>query len=201
MTIRGLFKELPESEKKLAIATAAAQLFSSRGYMETSMEDIAAQSKMSKSLLYYYFKNKSEILYFVLTTFLNFVLENTREYLQGLDDPGEKLKHIILGHVKTYAEHPYLAKTLLNESNSLPSARLRKIKAQEREYYTVISRNILAYSGDNLDKNRLTAVTFTLLGMCNWIYAWYDPKGPIRPEELSEMIFNIFVGGFWAKHT
>ncbi len=196
--MKNVFKELPESEKKLSIATAAAQLFSSRGYIETSMEDIAAAGKMSKSLLYYYFKNKSEILYFVLTTFLNFVLANTRDYLKGIDDPGEKLRRIILGHVKTYSEHMYLAKTLLNESHSLPSTKLKKTDSLEKEYFQIISNNISDYCGSRLDKNRLTAVTFTLLGMCNWIYAWYDPDGPIKPEQLSEIIFNIFVGQFWT---
>ena len=84
------FRNYP-SQKKLCIATTAAELFSSRGYIETSMEDIAKAGKMSKSLLYYYFKNKSEILYFVLTTFLNFVLANTRDHLKGIENPAEKL--------------------------------------------------------------------------------------------------------------
>ncbi|HEX2967422.1 MAG TPA: TetR/AcrR family transcriptional regulator [Syntrophorhabdaceae bacterium] len=197
MPVKNMFQELPESERKLSIATAAAQLFSSRGYIETSMEDIAAEGKMSKSLLYYYFKNKSEILYFVLTTFLNFVLANTREHLKGIEDPAEKLRRIIFGHVETYGEHMYLAKTLLNESNSLPSTKLKKIDSLEREYYHIISENISEYCGNQLDKDKLTAVTFTLLGMCNWIYAWYDPKGTIKPEQLSEIVFNIFVGQFW----
>jgi TetR/AcrR family transcriptional regulator, cholesterol catabolism regulator len=197
MTVKNVFQKLPESEKKLSIATAAARLFSSRGYIETSMEDIAAEVKMSKSLLYYYFQNKSEILYFVLTTFLNFVLANTRDHLKGIENPAEKLRQIISGHVKTYSEHMYLAKTLLNESNNLPSTKLKKIESLEREYFSVISENISAYCGKQLDMNRLTVITFTLLGMCNWIYAWYDPKGHVKPEQLSEIIFNIFVGQFW----
>ena len=38
--------------------------------------------------------------------------------------------------------------------------------------------------------------------MCNWIYSWYDPKGPINAERLSEIIMDIFargLGGVRAK--
>jgi hypothetical protein len=38
-------------------------------------------------------------------------------------------------------------------------------------------------------------MTFTLLGMCNWIYHWYKPKGHVSPSELSEIITDIFSKG------
>ncbi|MBW1707863.1 MAG: hypothetical protein JRJ86_22340 [Deltaproteobacteria bacterium] len=31
--------------------------------------------------------------------------------------------------------------------------------------------------------------------MCNWIYSWYDPKGAISPENLSKMIWTVFLKG------
>ena len=29
--------------------------------------------------------------------------------------------------------------------------------------------------------------------MCNWVYAWCDPKGPINPQERSVIICEIFL--------
>lgn len=194
---RRALNEQPKSDKKvLSIATAAAKLFSSKGYIETSMEDIAAASKMSKGSMYYYFASKVDILDFVLSTFLDFVLQNMEQDLEKVEDPGERLRLIISRHIRTYSEHMYLAKTLLLEAHNLPSPKLKKIEAKEKKYFTAISEAISSYTGHKVDKPRLTVLTFNLLGMCNWIYAWYNPKGAIGPEELSRMIFDSFTGSW-----
>jgi hypothetical protein len=49
-----------------------------------------------------------------------------------------------------------------------------------------------SYLGQGVDKESLAVLTFNLLGMCNWIYSWYNPKGAIGPEQLSQMIFDTF---------
>jgi len=202
VTPRRALNEQPKSDRKvLSIATAAAKLFSSKGYVETSGEDIAAAAKMSKSAMYYYFSNKSDILYFVVTTFLDAVLANLQQDLDESEDSAERLRRIIFRHIKTYNDHMYFAKTLISEAHNLPSAKRKKIQGKERQYFDAISKTILAYAGHDIDKNRLTVLTFNLLGMSNWIYSWYDPQGAIKPEELSQMIFDIFTGSFWKKES
>jgi hypothetical protein len=66
---------------------------------------------------------------------------------------------------------------------------------KERKYLDILRGVLSGYLGESVGKDRLTAITFNLLGMCNWIYSWYDPKGPISPEQLAEMIFEMFIGG------
>jgi len=184
---------LSKSHKKiLMIATTAAKLFSAKGYIETSMEDVAAAAKISKGGIYHYFSSKCDILNYILSTFMDFVLENVEQDVQQIADPAEKIRLLILRHVKTYSEHMYLAKALLHEAHSLPSAKLKKIKSKEKSYFAAIADIVSTYLGHGVDKDRLTVLTFNLLGMCNWIYSWYNPQGSIGPEELSQMIFDTF---------
>ncbi|MEV5029071.1 TetR/AcrR family transcriptional regulator [Paenibacillus sp. LPE1-1-1.1] len=49
------------SNREIALQTAAS-LFLSKGYLVTSMDDIVAESKVSKTNIYYYFKSKEELL-------------------------------------------------------------------------------------------------------------------------------------------
>lgn len=49
-------------ETKSEIAEAAAKLFFSRGYREVTMADISREVGMAPASLYYYFRNKEEIL-------------------------------------------------------------------------------------------------------------------------------------------
>ena len=48
--------------KRHAVLQAAAQLFNERGFHATSLDDIATRLKVTKPTLYYYVKNKDEIL-------------------------------------------------------------------------------------------------------------------------------------------
>ena len=50
------------TESKTRIIDAALYLFSHQGYHTTSMERIAAEAKISKGLIYNYFKSKRELL-------------------------------------------------------------------------------------------------------------------------------------------
>jgi TetR/AcrR family transcriptional regulator, cholesterol catabolism regulator len=184
---------LSKSDRKvLRIASSAAKLFSAKGYTETSMDDVAAAVKISKGGMYHYFNSKCDILNYILSTFMDFVLENVEQDLHEIADPAEKIRLFIFRHVKTYNEHMYLAKALLNEAHNLPAAKLKKIKSKERRYFAAINDAVSSYLGEGVDKSTLTVLTFNLLGMCNWIYSWYNPHGSTGPEELAQMIFNTF---------
>lgn len=186
----------PKSDRKITvIANTAAKLFSSKGYVETSMEEIAAGAKVSKGSIYYYFNTKCQILDHILSTFMDTVLENARRDLREIDDPEERIRSMILQHVRTYTGNMYLAKTLMHEAHNLPAIKHRKIKVKEREYFRIVFRALSSYLKGNTDRDRLTVLTFNLLGMCNWLYSWYDPKKSINPEQLALLIFNTFMNG------
>jgi TetR/AcrR family transcriptional regulator, cholesterol catabolism regulator len=192
---------LSRSDRRiLLIATTAARLFSTKGYIETSMEDVAAASKISKGGMYHYFSSKDDLLYFVLSGFMNLVLENVEQELEGIESPVEKIRFIVFRHVKIYTEHMYSARTLLNEAHSLSAPRFKEVKSKEREYFAIIARILSSYLGPRVDNDRLRIVTFTLLGMCNWIYSWYNPKGRTSPDQLSQIIFEIFSKGLSSSH-
>ncbi len=55
-------RELQRQAKRDAVLQAGAQLFNERGFHATSLDDIAARLGVSKPTLYYYVKNKDQIL-------------------------------------------------------------------------------------------------------------------------------------------
>ena len=61
------FFQLPES-KRSAIINAGFRVFSQHSYKNSPMSVIAAEADISKSLLFYYFKNKKELYLFLCRT-------------------------------------------------------------------------------------------------------------------------------------
>lgn len=178
-----------------SIAKVSAQLFSTRGYLETSMDDIAGAAKVTKGGVYHYFGSKDEILYFISSTYVDLDRAGLEKSLVDLPGTSERIKFIVFHHIDHYTTHAPAAKTLLHESYNLSPKYLREVRARERWYFEIVSGVISDFLGEKSTKELATVLTFTLFGMMNWIYKWYDPKGTMKPKELSQLIFDLFTQG------
>ena len=186
----------PKQSKKIRkIAKVAADLFSTKGYVDTSVDDIAAAARVTKGGVYHYFRSKTEILYFICSTYVDLDLENLEKSLSAIQESVEKIRFIVFRHIDHYTTHEYAAKTLLNEAYCLPPRYFAQVKSREKHYFGIVAGVLSEYLGSRADKATVTALTFTLFGMMNWIYSWYDPRKPLKPKELSRLIFEIFVKG------
>lgn len=182
-------------KKALRIGKIAARLFNAKGFLETSMNDIADASNISKGGIYHYFSTKDEILYFVLSNYMDKVMENLEEELKMIEDSSSRIRFIICHHIRVYIENLSESKTLLHEASCLSKRKFQIIAEKEKEYFEIVSKVVSELFEKRLPQGKLKAITFLLFGMCNWIYSWYDPKGDVNPEELSELICAIFIKG------
>ena len=78
-------EQLADDPKRAAIASAAIDVFSERGFSRTSMAHIAAQAGMSRPALYQYFENKGDIFGFAFTALVEGAAHRA---LTALDEPG-----------------------------------------------------------------------------------------------------------------
>jgi AcrR family transcriptional regulator len=188
-----------EKKRKISlkIGKAAARLFNRKGYLETNMDNIAAAAKMSKGGIYHYFSSKDEILFFILSNYMDLILDGLEGQLNQIEDDLSKIQFIISRHIELYTHHLPEAKTLLHEARCLPKKYYNGIADKEREYYRIVAEVISGFLGTRAKDNKaqVTSLTFLLFGMCNWIYSWYDPKGAVSPESLSHMIWTVFSKG------
>jgi AcrR family transcriptional regulator len=199
MTVKrgiSLDKADPKQMKRInAIAKVSSQLFAEKGFLETSMDEIAAAAKVTKGGVYHYFGSKTDILYFICSTYVDLDLENLEHSLESIEGVDEKIRFLIHRHISHYATHVFSAKTLLNEAYSLPLRHFREVKAREKRYFSIVSGVLSQSPGARGRKDVVTALTFTLFGMMNWIYSWYDPKGSMKPDELSRLVYDVFTSG------
>lgn len=179
----------------LKISKEAAKLFRQKGYLETTMDNISQAAKISKGGIYYYFKNKAEVLYFILSNYMDLVLGGLEDQLSGLKTGDEKLKYLISRHIDKFCKNTNEAKNLMHEAHCLPTKFYNEILKKEREYYKVAFDILTECFNGKIEKHKLTVLTFLLFGMCNWNYSWYNTKGPITPGQLSDLICTIFLEG------
>lgn len=89
-----MVKILAKETRKESIYKAGLALLSSKGYAETSMEDIATQSRISKANLYYHFKNKRELYIELIKYHRNQYLEKIQNIIKNATSAKEVLEKI-----------------------------------------------------------------------------------------------------------
>jgi len=183
------------SKKRIKIAKVGAHLFSKQGFAETSMEDISAAARLSKAGIYHYFSSKTDLLFFILDSFMDIVLDHLEEELDAIDDEVARVRRFIFRHVELYPKHMAEAKTLFFDAKNLPPRLFNTIVQKERTYNQIAVKVLSANFGPSVGKDRATTITYIILAMCNSIYAWYNPKCAIKPGELSEIIFTMLTEG------
>jgi AcrR family transcriptional regulator len=88
-------------ERRQEILDAAMRCFARTGYHQTSMDDIVAESGLSKGTLYWYFKSKRELFFALFDRILSEMLEPLPAFIE-IDAPVvERLR--ILGKATTDA--------------------------------------------------------------------------------------------------
>jgi AcrR family transcriptional regulator len=93
---RSALRRMREKEQRYnAVLRAAESLFASKGYHQTSIEEIADLAEASTGMVYFYFRNKEDLLMklmeeigFVLRKWLGEELAKTNLSLEGLSEVG-----------------------------------------------------------------------------------------------------------------
>ena len=186
--------------RREGLLAAAARIFAARGYHRTSMRDLARASRMSLAGMYYYVAGKEDLLLEIQKGSFERVRRGAEEAIAGAATPEEKLQAFIRHHVTFFTSHMDEMKVLSHEAESLTGAPLEEVRRLKRAYVGLCD-NLLA-GLDGQDGGRRTdrhVAAYTLFGMMNWIYTWYDPEGPVGVEELADSICRLFLNGYAAE--
>ena len=188
-------RERQREAKRNAVLQAAAQLFNERGFHATSLDDIAARLNVTKPTLYYYVKNKDEIL-------LQCVSQGLTMMLEGIDASraaGGKAIDQLITCMQVYArivtQDFGMCLIRVGDEQLPPEARkeLRRLKsAIDQEFRRLVADGVKEGSLAPCDP-KMTA--FVIAGALSWIGRWYKPGGEYTPEQVAAQCIDTLMGG------
>ena len=192
---RTLEREDQRAVKRDAVLRAAAQLFNEFGYHATSLEMVAERLQVTKPTLYYYVRNKEEILF----ECVRLGLELLRSAIAAAAASGgtalDKLQAAMREYALIVTRDFGMCLIRVGEDPLAPAARrkLRRLKAElDHEFRALIEQGIAEGSLAPCDP-KLAA--FTLAGALSWIGRWYDPKGPLPADAVALQSIAILMNG------
>jgi AcrR family transcriptional regulator len=91
-----------KDEIREKIITKSGEIFSNRGFRDTTVEDIAAGLKMGKSSIYYYFESKNKIFEAVVLHEANILRKELTSTIKAVESPIEKMRNYIYVRMKSF---------------------------------------------------------------------------------------------------
>ncbi len=184
-------------QKLVHVLKTSAAIFAAKGYHSTSIRDISRETGMSLSGLYYYFTSKEELLYLIQDYCFSTVIGDCRRLIDGVEDPIHRLKLLIENHLNYFVNNVNEMKVLSHEANSIAGDYFKKINAKKRQYADLTARLLEEIARSHkITGIDIRVATFSLFGMMNWIYNWYNPRKDVDVSALSQNMTRIFLSGF-----
>jgi AcrR family transcriptional regulator len=187
------------------ILKATLELANEKSYHGTSIQMIADKINISKSTIFYHFKNKESIF---LTLFEDAVLTGKNQARLILNDKNmtgkDKLKkwtHSYLDNIETAGD---ILKVYLRESRFISKESKVFFRENQRAYVNLIVKVIKQIQKEdeqafkNLDPK---TVAHSIIGMYNSVLNWFDYKDKTSTEELADMMCEMTSGSFQKSKT
>lgn len=170
---RGTRRELVENE----MYDHAVRLFAERGFAGTSLQDIADAMGVTRPALYYYVKNKDELLAKLAADVAGGSAADLAELAARTDlDAVAKLRGIARLTVVRLARQPDRFLLMIRSEAELPPALAESYdvsrRAVLRTVVEVVEQGIVAGQLRPVDA-RVAALA--VIGMCNWVAWWFRP--------------------------
>lgn len=179
------------------LTETAAELFATRGYSRTTINDIAEELGLRRSSLYHYFRNKEEILDALID---QQTIEHA-ETLRGLLTdrtlkPAEKLQRAFTRSILHKLTASARFRVLDQIEFEMPEKQAREHRRRKREILDLWSQLI----GEGVTAGELRSIdprmaAFALLGISNWTAWWYQASGKLTPEEIAGALVEIGLFG------
>jgi AcrR family transcriptional regulator len=195
--IRGRIKQQKTELIQEEILDAASRLIAVSGFRAVTVDDISAEMGFTKSIVYYYMKNKNEILWRIFEKIDQTYATGLNEALKPEGAPREVLARILKMHALNVMMHQEWSMIYNRDENELTEEQRASVTLNRRKYNKQIqdlySKGIK--TGEFRDVDPFLAVS-CLIGACNWPYTWFRrSSSKYSAEEVASAFADQLIEG------
>lgn len=181
----------------------AAELFDRKGYVQTSINDIARTIGLGRSAVYHYFRNKEEILAALVESEALAPSHQLQDLIDTPDlTPTERLRKAIVDGTSRRLSEGSRFILLARLEAQIPDELGPIYNKGRRDIYNFYVRCIT----EGIATREFRAVdpkiaAFAVIGMANWTSRWYSPSGARSPQEIAEIIADMALHALIARDS
>lgn len=176
-----------DSTPRETIVRVATELFGRNSYPGTSMRDIASEVGLLAGSLYAHIAGKKTLLLEIIEQGIEEFYEQVKSAFESDGSADDKLRAMILAHVKIVAKQPLRTQIVFHQWLYLSDENQRRVRERRNEYeslFTLVLEEGVT-DGRFASDIDLKVTVLSVLGSLNWTPEWLSPDGPTPVEELS----------------
>jgi AcrR family transcriptional regulator len=188
-------------DKRSDLVARAVSIFSTKGFRGTSMNDIARAGGLSKSTLYHYFDSKEDLLVEIYENVLRDNVLAAQRIMSSSLSTELKLRQMLIERVVYMCKNRRILQIFFEEEAEIPKRMMTRVY-DERKVYVGVMIDLIqqgVVEGVFAIDISPTVVVNTFLGSINWLYKWYEPRGPRTPEELGVDMTDLLLRSITVK--
>lgn len=168
------------------------------GFRGTSMRDIALICGVTKPTIYYYFKDKNEILEKLYQKYTDMFYETMEKLLDSEDVASQKMRFLIREQVMFSEKNRQFQKIFVRERHELSRGARLELARRERKYEAMVQSVI--EDGQKSGEFRSLDATVTMLavlGLLSSVHRWvvHVPQGI---DKAADAIVELVMSGISA---
>ena len=174
-----------------ALLDAAAELFSTQGFRETTMRDIAKTAGMLPGSIYYHYGSKDDLLLAIYETGVERIVEEFSKAVLPEDKPWERLGVAISAHIGAITRQtPYMRviNRVLPEHVSKHAAALSRLRRRYEDCFRDLIDGLPL--APHVDRSLLRLM---VLGAVNHTQFWFEPDGKRTPSEVGDAFARLLI--------
>ncbi|HEV2425996.1 MAG TPA: TetR/AcrR family transcriptional regulator [Terriglobia bacterium] len=181
--------------KREAVLKTAAELFLEKSYGRTTLNEVAERLKITKPALYHYFHSKEEILLECYRWGTGLIEESLEEIANSAGTGLEKVAAFVYSYANLMTVNFGRFVMRLDEGD-LSDKAWHEVRTRKRK----IDRRLRSFIQEGIRDGSIAPcdpkiAAFSVAGAVNWICMWYEPEGPLTPEEIASQFARTLTQG------
>lgn len=186
-------------EKQIKILDAAVELFKEKGYMGSSVRDLATKLNIKAASLYAHIRSKEEILEWICFGIANEFFSELQQVKNTNANPKEKLNLFIDKHLSIVLKNRDVTHIYSNEWKHLEE-RLPEFIELRKNYQQEVEQLIdEIYQAESWELKSSSFTTRFILHTLNNSYFWFK-RNTESTTEITDQIRDKILFGLLGKH-
>lgn len=192
-------KRMPRAEREQQMIEIAEAVFSERGYLAASMDEIAERVGVSKPMLYEYFHSKEGLLLACIGQSRAELRRTTEQAVAGASTAEEALRRGLGAFFSFIRERRESWSLLRHEMALIGTPAADGIEETRRQQTDLIAALMSTYF-DGGSSFEVEAAAEVVVGACERLAIWCERHDEVTPEQATEYAMDLLWGGL-ARHV
>jgi TetR/AcrR family transcriptional regulator, cholesterol catabolism regulator len=180
-------------ERRDEIVRGASAVLRERRNGALRMDHVAERVGLVKGNIYYYFRDRQDLIYHCHLRCIEMSLEALEEISGRRASAEERLRALLERHIEIIIASDYGGVLLADMDELKPAQRRRYVALRDRFEAGVRKLVEAGIAGGEFRPSHVPLAGFAMLGAINWMPKWHRRDGKLEPRAIAQWFADFFI--------